>query len=174
MNKKSFKENRFLLRKVARLLGTLVFSLVIAFLFRQWERRQSSDLSALSADLGYSFSNQQELIQQIRHSLLCKDRRIKIQFNLQGDVHSTLEELAKRLWQNALEPTDNPQEGDYLRYQLGGYRVVNTQSAGEKGYIYQMTLEPIYYTTLTQEEALSGAPDAQDGKFRVPAILDED
>ena len=29
-------------------------------------------------------------------------------------------------------------------------------------------------TTLTQEEALSGAPDAQDGKFRVPAILDED
>jgi len=28
--------------------------------------------------------------------------------------------------------------------------------------------------TLTQEEALSGAPDAQDGKFRVPAILDED
>ena len=27
---------------------------------------------------------------------------------------------------------------------------------------------------LTQEEALSGAPDAQDGKFRVPAILDED
>ena len=24
------------------------------------------------------------------------------------------------------------------------------------------------------EEALSGAPDAQDGKFRVPAILDED
>lgn len=28
--------------------------------------------------------------------------------------------------------------------------------------------------TLTQDEALSGAPDAQDGKFRVPAILDED
>jgi len=24
------------------------------------------------------------------------------------------------------------------------------------------------------QEALSGAPDAQDGKFRVPAILDED
>ena len=26
--------------------------------------------------------------------------------------------------------------------------------------------------TLTQEEALSNAPDSQDGKFRVPAILD--
>ncbi|MBF0807087.1 Asp-tRNA(Asn)/Glu-tRNA(Gln) amidotransferase subunit GatC [Rothia nasimurium] len=27
---------------------------------------------------------------------------------------------------------------------------------------------------LTAEEALSGAPDAEDGKFKVPAILDED
>lgn len=27
--------------------------------------------------------------------------------------------------------------------------------------------------TLTAEEALSGAPDAEDGKFKVPAILDE-
>jgi aspartyl-tRNA(Asn)/glutamyl-tRNA(Gln) amidotransferase subunit C len=27
---------------------------------------------------------------------------------------------------------------------------------------------------LTQEEALSGAPDAQDGRFRVPRILEED
>jgi aspartyl-tRNA(Asn)/glutamyl-tRNA(Gln) amidotransferase subunit C len=27
---------------------------------------------------------------------------------------------------------------------------------------------------LTQEEALSGAPDAQDGRFRVPRILDEE
>ena len=26
--------------------------------------------------------------------------------------------------------------------------------------------------TLTQEEVLSNAPDSQDGKFRVPAILD--
>ena len=34
--------------------------------------------------------------------------------------------------------------------------------------------EDVPVTTLTQEEALSGAPDAQDGKFRVPAILDED
>ena len=34
--------------------------------------------------------------------------------------------------------------------------------------------EDVPVTTLTQEEALPGAPDAQDGKFRVPAILDED
>ncbi|GAA1813422.1 Asp-tRNA(Asn)/Glu-tRNA(Gln) amidotransferase subunit GatC [Planosporangium flavigriseum] len=27
---------------------------------------------------------------------------------------------------------------------------------------------------LTQQEALSGAPDAQDGRFRVPRILDEE
>ncbi|MCW1250406.1 Asp-tRNA(Asn)/Glu-tRNA(Gln) amidotransferase subunit GatC [Acaricomes phytoseiuli] len=27
--------------------------------------------------------------------------------------------------------------------------------------------------TLNQEQALSGAPDAEDGRFKVPAILDE-
>ncbi|OMH31291.1 Asp-tRNA(Asn)/Glu-tRNA(Gln) amidotransferase subunit GatC [Tersicoccus sp. Bi-70] len=28
--------------------------------------------------------------------------------------------------------------------------------------------------TLTQEQALSGAPDEEDGRFKVPAILDEE
>ncbi|MBZ4296162.1 aspartyl/glutamyl-tRNA amidotransferase subunit C, partial [Mycobacterium tuberculosis] len=32
--------------------------------------------------------------------------------------------------------------------------------------------EDVVGQTLTQEEALLNAPDGQDGKFRVPAILD--
>lgn len=32
--------------------------------------------------------------------------------------------------------------------------------------------EDVVGPTLTQDQALSGAPDSQDGKFRVPAILD--
>lgn len=34
--------------------------------------------------------------------------------------------------------------------------------------------EDVVGETLRAEEALSGAPDAEDGKFKVPAILDED
>jgi len=34
--------------------------------------------------------------------------------------------------------------------------------------------EDVVGETLTAEEALSGAPDAEDGKLKVPAILDED
>lgn len=34
--------------------------------------------------------------------------------------------------------------------------------------------EDLVGETLSAEEALSGAPDAEDGKFKVPAILDED
>lgn len=34
--------------------------------------------------------------------------------------------------------------------------------------------EDVVGETLSAEEALSGAPDAEDGKFKVPAILDED
>lgn len=33
--------------------------------------------------------------------------------------------------------------------------------------------EDVVGETLTAEEALDGAPDAEDGKFKVPAILDE-
>ena len=34
--------------------------------------------------------------------------------------------------------------------------------------------EDVVGPTLTQEEALSGAPDAEDGQFKVPAILGEE
>ncbi|MFW0119727.1 Asp-tRNA(Asn)/Glu-tRNA(Gln) amidotransferase subunit GatC [Rothia sp. CCM 9417] len=34
--------------------------------------------------------------------------------------------------------------------------------------------EDLVGETLSADEALSGAPDAEDGKFKVPAILDED
>lgn len=34
--------------------------------------------------------------------------------------------------------------------------------------------EDVVGQTLSAEEALSGAPDAEDGQFKVPAILDED
>jgi len=34
--------------------------------------------------------------------------------------------------------------------------------------------EDVVTQSLTQEQALSGAPDSADGKFRVAAILDED
>lgn len=34
--------------------------------------------------------------------------------------------------------------------------------------------EDVVGATLSADEALSGAPDAEDGKFKVPAILDED
>ena len=34
--------------------------------------------------------------------------------------------------------------------------------------------EDVVGDTLTQAQALANAPDAEDGRFRVPAILDED
>ena len=34
--------------------------------------------------------------------------------------------------------------------------------------------EDVVGVTLTQEEALSNAPDSEDGRFKVPAILEED
>ena len=34
--------------------------------------------------------------------------------------------------------------------------------------------DDVPHTSLTQDEALSGAPDAYDGRFRVPRILDEE
>lgn len=55
---------------------------------------------------------------------------------------------------------------------------------GEAGNDTRMTSHPVPRTnifrddvprpTLSQEEALSGAPAAEDGRFRVPAILSED
>lgn len=39
--------------------------------------------------------------------------------------------------------------------------------------LHNVWREDVVGHVLTQEEALSGAPDAQDGRFKVPAILEE-
>jgi aspartyl-tRNA(Asn)/glutamyl-tRNA(Gln) amidotransferase subunit C len=38
--------------------------------------------------------------------------------------------------------------------------------------LHNVMREDVVGTTLTQEEALSGAPDSFEGRFKVPAILD--
>lgn len=40
--------------------------------------------------------------------------------------------------------------------------------------LHNVMREDVVGEPLTVEQALSGAPDAQDGQFKVPAILDED
>lgn len=50
----------------------------------------------------------------------------------------------------------------------------NTPATSHPIALTNVLREDVVGETLTQEEALSGAPDTQDGKFRVPAILDED
>jgi transglutaminase/protease-like cytokinesis protein 3 len=47
--------------------------------------------------------------------------------------------------------TDSPTEGDYVRYQYGGYKLNCQKAESGRGYEYRLTISPVYYSTLSEE-----------------------
>ena len=78
-----------------------------------------------------------------------KARNTTIIFTFSGYYSS----LASEIWEEALKHTGIPDEGDYLRYQYGGYGM------SASGYISAMTMTfaVTYYTDAAQESAVDAA-----------------
>lgn len=72
--------------------------------------------------------------------------------------------VAGSLWEGALEHTGVPDEGDYLRWQYARWNVPTTMSIQGDNVTFTMTFNIVYYTTVSQEEAVSA---------RVEEILEE-
>ena len=65
--------------------------------------------------------------------------------------------LVSELMRCAQAETGNPQEGDYLRYQMGGYELTYQESREEGKELprYDLTITPTYYTTAEEEKAVT-------------------
>ncbi len=103
-------------------------------------------------ELSILFKNEEKVIRTIRDSLGKHDWRIIIRFTSDGEYMKDISALADMLMQEALAPTERPKEGDYLRYQYGGYTLSYGHELLNNQYHYVLYIEPIYYTTLKQEE----------------------
>ncbi len=86
-------------------------------------------------DLSVYFTNADEVIAAIRKCLQRHDWHIIVSFNSHGDNMDDIEDIIRELMDYAVAETDNPTEGDYIRYQYGGYDLNYTQKIDKKSII---------------------------------------
>ena len=104
--------------------------------------------------------NSAEMIAAVRGGLRRHAATITVRFDCGDDIYDTLNSAVDDWVEAALEETEDPTEGDYIRYQYGGY-TWNSSRAYEDGvWSYTVELVPDYYSYLSQEEQVTEEADA--------------
>lgn len=120
--------------------------------------RQASPLSYVhSENLSVVFENEEKILRRVQASLKKHDRRITLTFSSRGEYMEDISVLVSDLMKNALAMGDGPTDGDYIRYQYGGYTLFYSHEQAGAQYRYTIRIEPIYYTTLEQEQQVDRA-----------------
>lgn len=131
------------------------------------------------AALSLRIANHDAIVEQIRDGLTRRASAITVTFldtqipdapageGTGQPVLAQCETLVKDWMEEALAETDDPAQGDYIRYQYGGYTyhcsytayapaAEERADAGQAGRTsYTVRIEPVYYSYLTWEEAAS-------------------
>ena len=130
------------------IVALAVFS--ILFTLGQLDKKQQR------IPLSQRIPNNDEIVQAVRKGLREHSRQITITFSFNKDVLNELTSLTGEWMEEALQETDDPTEGDYIRYQYGGYdSVCRYENKEEEVYTYTVTITPRYYTYLAQEEEVT-------------------
>jgi transglutaminase-like putative cysteine protease len=105
----------------------------------------------LSDKLELSITNADDIIETIHNGLANHAQSFTIKYNADGDYLNEASELADELVEYAMYNTNSPTEGDYVRYQYGGYKLSYSKTDTENIYEYELTITPIYYSTVDEE-----------------------
>ena len=109
-------------------------------------------------------SNRHEIILTLREGLRKRSAAITVRFRDYRDVLRECDGMVRGWMEEALAETEHPAEGDYIRYQYGGYtykcsyeaRVVpdgaQTERGAETQYHYTIRIVPEYDSFLAWEE----------------------
>lgn len=106
---------------------------------------------SLSSDLSFSLSNLDKVVETIRSALKNRSMGFSVSFVLKGEYMEDISPLVKELMDLAELPTGASDEGDYIRYQLGGYTFSYGHEPSRGGFLYTVTVTPDYYSSLDQE-----------------------
>ena len=101
--------------------------------------------------------NQDQIISSIRHGLREHSSCITIRFTTSNHVMDGLTDAVTEWIEAALAETDDPSEGDYIRYQYGGYEMECSVEPSGNEQNYRVDIRPNYYLYLEQEEAVTEA-----------------
>ncbi len=120
--------------------------------------RHASPLAYVhSENLSVVFENEEKVLRRVQVSLKKHDRRITLTFSSKGEYMEDISVLVSDLMKNALTMGDGPTDGDYIRYQYGGYTLFYSHEQVGAQYRYTIQIEPIYYTTPEQEQRVDEA-----------------
>jgi len=145
------KRKRWTLVAVLGTIIVLIVCIVSVVHVARWKLHTPRYHYELSEELGIAFTNADYVIEQMRKSLQAHDEKILIDYAADGDHMGDIGELVRELMDCALSETDSPSQGDYIKYQLGGYELEYGYEEQNGIYRYQLVITPSYYTTLQQE-----------------------
>lgn len=117
-------------------------------------RRSRQQHYELSPELRLTFSNADEIIAQMQKALARHDYRIYLKYYAQNGEMDDVPPLVEELMKYAMAETDDPTQGDYIRYQTGGYNLDWVHDEGDADWNYTLTITPVYYTKVAQEETV--------------------
>ncbi len=106
-------------------------------------------------DMSVYFSNADEVIAAVRRCLKRHDWKIGITFSSHSDNMDDISDIVREVMEYAVSETDDPTEGDYIRYQYGGYDLNYSHECSGDTYSYDIEIIPNYYTTPEQEEKVT-------------------
>ena len=136
----------------------------------------------LSDERMFGITNLDEVVETLRGALKDRSARIHISITLQGEYMEDIAPLVRELMDLAYEPTGVPDEGDYLRYQIGGYDLDYSYEEADGEYSYRLVLTPDYYSSQEEEQKVNEAVkeiiesfgfDSQTGDYeKIKAVFD--
>ena len=109
----------------------------------------------LSEDRAFNLTNTDEVVETIRSGLKGRAKSITISVKLEGEYMDDISSFIGELMSMAQEHTGVPDEGDYIRYQMGGYTFTYGHEAAEGGFRYDIIITPDYYTPLKEETSVN-------------------
>lgn len=114
--------------------------------------------------VGSRIANREEIILQLRDGLHGRAGAITIRFTDSANILDECEDMVRTFMEEALAETEHPAEGDYIRYQCGGYTYkcsyeahgipdgAKKEDGADARYDYTIRIVPEYDSYLAWEE----------------------
>ena len=129
----------------------LILTALIYFLAERADIRRSETVYG-----GISIANEDEVVKAIRHGLTSRASGITVSFKAYTDDLSQVGGIVRDLMGKAMEDTGDPVQGDYIRFQMGGYEIRYENKGAKRKYEYTVRIIPDYYTYAEWEEEVDG------------------
>ena len=136
---------------VTIIIITIILAVALAAFFILYPK-DSEDEYTISEDVGFTLKSADRTVISVRELLKKHSEKIKVTFSSEGEYFGDMNAFVSDLMDLAMDDTDDPKEGDYIRMQTGGYTVTYNQEQKGSRYVYHIEIEPVYYSSVRQEK----------------------